>query len=237
MRPLVILQLAARFIGLAVPSAAGRVAMNSAFLVKFGVNRTVAVVQGAVDGLSGFVVEAGILVVALVFSDQSFDLGGDTDWQLILLVAAGVAVVAGLLVFLVERLRRLVLPTLKQALGSVTSVLKEPRRALMLVASNFLARLILGFTLWIILRSVGVDDVSIPAALTVTVATNLLAGLVPVPGGVGIAEAVMTSWLVLVGVPETEAFATTVVYRMWTFYIPAVEGFFAMRWLEKRDYL
>ena len=237
MRPLVVLQVAARFIGLAVPSAVGRVAMNTAFLVKFGVNRTVAVVQGAVDGISGFAVEAGILLVALVFSDQSFDLGGDLDWQLILLIAVGLSVIGGLLIFLVERVRRVVLPVLKSALGTVTAVLKEPRRALMLLGSNFLARLTLGFTLWLILRSIGIDNVSIPLALTVAVATNLLAGLVPVPGGVGIAEAVMTSWLVLVGVPETSAFAATVVYRMWTFYLPAIEGFLAMRWLEERDYL
>jgi uncharacterized membrane protein YbhN (UPF0104 family) len=237
MRPLVVLQVAARFIGLAVPSAVGRVAMNTAFLVKFGVSRTVAVVQGAVDGISGFAVEAGILLLALVFSDQSFDLGGDLDWQLILLIAVGLSVIGGLLIFLVERVGRVVLPVLKSALGTVTAVLKEPRRALTLLGSNFLARLTLGFTLWLILRSIGIDDVSIPLALTVAVATNLLAGLVPVPGGVGIAEAVMTSWLVLVGVPETSAFAATVVYRMWTFYLPAIEGFLAMRWLEERDYL
>ncbi|MGI9648076.1 MAG: lysylphosphatidylglycerol synthase domain-containing protein [Acidimicrobiia bacterium] len=237
MRPLVILQLAARFIGLAVPSAAGRVAMNSAFLVKFGVSRTVAVIQGAVDGISGFVVEAGILALALVFTEINFDLGRGTDWGAIFTVVLGIAVAGGLLVFLIQPLRRIVLPVLKEALGTVAGIMKEPRRAITLVTSNFLARLALGFTLWIILRAIGVDDVSIPLALTVTVATNLLAGLVPIPGGVGIAEAVMTSWLVVVGVPEAPAFAATVMFRMWTFYLPAVEGFFAMRWLEQRDYL
>jgi uncharacterized protein (TIRG00374 family) len=73
--------------------------------------------------------------------------------------------------------------------------------------------------------------------LVVTIATNLLAGLVPIPGGIGIAEAVMISWLVLVGVPEEAAFAAPIVYRSWTFYVPAIEGFFAMRWLERYDYL
>jgi uncharacterized membrane protein YbhN (UPF0104 family) len=237
MKPLVILQLSARFIGLAVPSAAGRVAMNAAFLVKFGVSRTVAVVQGAVDGISGFVVEAGILVLALVFTDINFDLGRGTNWGAIFAVVLAIAVAGGLLVFFIKPLRQVVLPVLKEALGTVTEVLKEPKRGITLVTANFLARLALGLTLWIILRAIGVDDVSIPLALTVTVATNLLAGLVPIPGGVGIAEAVMTSWLVVVGVPEAAAFAATVVYRMWTFYLPAVEGFFAMRWLEKRDYL
>jgi uncharacterized protein (TIRG00374 family) len=237
MRPLVILQLAARFIGMAVPSAAGRVAMNSAFLIKFGVSRTVAVVQGAVDGISGFFVEVAILLLALALSDGSFRLGGDTDWQRILAIAVGIAVVGGALIFLIERVRRVVLPVIKEALGTVGAVLKEPRRAMTLLTSNFLARLAFGFTLWIILRAIGVDNVSIPLALLVTVATNLLAGLVPIPGGVGVAEAVMSAWLVLVGVPEASAFAATVVYRMWTFYLPAVEGFFAMRWLKERDYL
>jgi uncharacterized protein (TIRG00374 family) len=236
-RPLVVLQLAARFIGLAVPSAAGRVAMNSAFLVKFGVNPAIAVVQGAIDGVSGFAVEAGILVVALVVSDQSFHLGGDIDWQRILLIVLAVVVIGASLVFFVGRLRTLVLPVLKDALSSLRGVLQDPRRALRLLTNNFLGRAALGLTLWIILRAVGVDDISIAVALVVTVATNLLAGLVPIPGGIGVAEAVMTSWLVLVGVPESEAFAVTVVYRMSTFYVPAIEGFVAMKWLENRDYL
>ncbi len=237
LRPVVVLQLAARFIGLAVPSAAGRIAMNTAFLVKFGVRPAVAVVQGAIDSVSGFMVEASILLIALLLSDQSFSLGGDVDWQRILLIGV-VAVVIGVGVLLAVRsLRQRVVPLVKEALGAVVGVVADPRRGLTLLGGNFVARLVLGVTLWIVLRAVGVDDVSIAVALAVTVATNLLAGLVPVPGGIGVAEAVMTSWLVLVGVPQPEAFAATIVFRLWTFYLPAIEGFFALRWLESRDYL
>lgn len=237
LRPLVVLQLAARFIGLAVPSAAGRVAMNAAFLVKFGVSRTAAVVQGAIDGVSGFVVEVAILIIALVVSDRSFDLGGDVDFQRILLIVVGLAGLVVLLTLTVAKLRQLVVPVVRAALASVADVVQDPRRLGMVLLSNFLARLVLGVTLWLILRALGVDDVGIAVALIVTIATNLLAGLVPVPGGIGVAEAVLTSWLVLIGVPEASAFAATVMYRMWTFYLPAVEGFIAMRWLEARGYL
>ena len=73
--------------------------------------------------------------------------------------------------------------------------------------------------------------------LVVTVATNLLAGLVPIPGGIGVAEAAMTSFLVLVGLPEDAAFAAAVVYRVLTFYIPAGEGFFATNWLDNGGYI
>jgi uncharacterized protein (TIRG00374 family) len=71
----------------------------------------------------------------------------------------------------------------------------------------------------------------------VTVATNLLAGLVPIPGGIGVAEGVLTSMLVFAGLGADEAFAVAIVFRIATFYIPAGEGFFATQWLEKNGYL
>jgi hypothetical protein len=77
--------------------------------------------------------------------------------------------------------------------------------------------------LWLTLRSIGIE-MSVALVLGVTVATNLLAGLLPIPGGIRIAEAVMISWMVLVGVPEESASAATIVYRLWTFYVPAIEG-------------
>ncbi len=75
------------------------------------------------------------------------------------------------------------------------------------------------------------------AALVATLATNLLAGLVPIPGGIGVAEAVLTSFLIVFGLPPEEAFAAAVIFRIATFYIPAAEGFFAMKWLEKNGHL
>ena len=236
-RPLVLLQVAARFIGLAVPTAAGRVAMNSAFLFKHGVSRATAVVQGAVDGLSGFIVEVGILIVAVIGSGLDLDLVGDVDWLRILFAAVVLAVASVVGLFLSKRARAAILPVLRDGFRAVSSVLKDPRRALRLVWNNLLSRVALGFALLMILRALGVADIGVGTALVVTVATNLLAGIVPVPGGVGVAEAVMMSLLVAVGMPEPEAFAATVMYRLWSFYLPALEGFFAVRWLERRDYL
>ena len=74
-------------------------------------------------------------------------------------------------------------------------------------------------------------------ALVATLATNLLAGLVPIPGGIGVAEAVLTSFLIVLGLSPEAAFAAAVIFRIATFYIPAGEGFFAMKWLEKNGHL
>jgi hypothetical protein len=48
---------------------------------------------------------------------------------------------------------------------------------------------------------------------------------------------VLAWWLVPVGVPESPAFAATVVDRMCTGDLPAVEGFFALRWPAARESL
>jgi uncharacterized protein (TIRG00374 family) len=237
LRPVVILQSAIKFISLAVPSSAGRIAMTAAFLRKYGVSFTSALVQGSIDTLSGLLVEVVILVLAFVSGSVSFGLStGETEWGLILLVLVVLVLLVVYLVRRVQRLRDWVLPILGEAFGALRDVLKDPKRTLGLLASNFGARFVLALSMWLILLSLDVS-LGIWSVLTATVATGLLGGLVPIPGGVGVSEAVLTAFLVVFGVNETTAFAAAVIYRMATFYIPSGAGFFSMRWLEKRGYV
>ncbi len=237
LKPLAILQVSVKWIGLAVPSAAGRVTMNALFLRKYGVSPTLAVTQGALDGLAGFATEAGILLVALIATDLSLDLDTEAiNWSLILLIVAVLILGSIIAVLRIQRLREKVLPPLKDAWAMLWSLLKDPKRTFGLLGSNLASRTILAITLWFILQAIGIP-LPLVVALVVTVATNLLAGLVPIPGGIGVAEAVLTSFLMVAGLGADEAFAAAIVFRIATFYIPAGEGFFAMRWLEKNGYL
>ena len=47
----------------------------------------------------------------------------------------------------------------------------------------------------------------------------------------------MVALLAVFGVDQSTAFAVTAVYRVITFYLPALEGFFGTRWLENNDYI
>ena len=237
--PVVTLQIATKFIGLAVPSMAGRIAMNTAFLHKFGVSIAIAVAQGAIDGFSGFVVQAVILVLALLTGD--FDLGlditgDDVAWGLILLVVLLIVIGAVVAVTRIARLRDRLVPVVKEGLGALAAVLRQPSRALGLLGSNVAVNLIMAGTLYLTLWATHAQ-IGFGLALVAVVATSLLQGLVPIPGGIGVTEAVMTGFLVALGVDESVAFAATVTYRFITFYLPAFEGFFAMRWLERNKYL
>jgi uncharacterized membrane protein YbhN (UPF0104 family)/tRNA A-37 threonylcarbamoyl transferase component Bud32 len=237
LKPLVILQVSVKWIGLAVPSAAGRVTMNTLFLRKFGVSPTIALTQGALDGLAGFAVEAGVLFVALLASDLSFDLDtSEVNWPLILLIVGVLIISTVLAVLRINRLRRMIVPPLKDAWQLLWSILSDPKRTFGLLGSNLAARAVLATTLWFILHAIGAP-LPFVAAFVATVATNLLAGLVPIPGGIGVAEAVLTTFLITLGLSPEEAFAAAVIFRFATFYIPAGEGFFAMKWLEKNGHL
>ena len=237
--PLLTLQTASQFISLAIPSAAGRVAMNAAFLIKFGVSATVAVAQGAIDSFSGFLVQVAIMIIVLIGGDFDLDLtidAAEVPWLLIL--GAVVIVVLGSVfaVLRIEAVRKRVVPVVSQAWGALMVVLRQPSRAIGLFVSNFVYWNVLGITLWLTLQALGVS-LSYGSTLFAAAGTSLLAGFMPVPGGVGVAEATMTALLVTFGVDESTAFAATFTYRIITFYLPALEGFFGTRWLERNEYI
>jgi glycosyltransferase 2 family protein len=237
--PLLVLQTASQFISLAIPSSAGRVAMNAAFLHKFGVPVSAAVAQGAIDGFSGFLVQAIILVVVLLTGDVDLGLEidpSDVPWLLVLGVIALLILIVVTVLWRVRSVRERVGPILRQAWDAFTAVLKQPSRAIGLLFSNFVYWNIMGGTLWILLEAVGAP-ISYGSALFVAAGTSLFAGFMPIPGGVGVAEATMVALLATFGVEQSAAFAVTACYRLITFYLPALEGLFGTRWLERNDYI
>jgi len=71
----------------------------------------------------------------------------------------------------------------------------------------------------------------------VGIAVSLFAGLMPVPGGIGVTEAGLTAGFMACGVPQATAFAAALTVRMITYYTPPLIGWFALRWLQRRRYL
>jgi len=65
----------------------------------------------------------------------------------------------------------------------------------------------------------------------------VLSDLIPVPGGIGAAEATLSAGLIATGVDQSTAFAIAVTQRLSTFYLPPVWGYLSLRWLRRRAYL
>jgi glycosyltransferase 2 family protein len=119
---------------------------------------------------------------------------------------------------------------------SATRGLRSSRRLLLLVGGNLGSILVFSATLGLFAAALG-TRVSYSDLVVIVISTSLLAGLLPVPGGVGVVETSLTIGLVAAGMPEEPAFAAVVLYRMATFYLPPIWGYPAFRWLERHDHL
>jgi uncharacterized membrane protein YbhN (UPF0104 family) len=236
--PTVLLQGARAFVGLVVPSMVGRVALEVRFLQRLGVPPTTALAQGPVISFVGFLVEVVLLVSTSWALGQSLraDSADDGGSSPLLGIVAVVVVVGLIAVFAVPKLRAAVVPRVRSALSDVRAVITSPSRLGRVALSELLERLAGALALAATAAAFGVT-LPFSALVFVSVGTGLLAGIAPVPGGVGVAEATMTALLSAVGVPPEQAFAIAITYRVLTSYLPPLPGFFAMRWLRGNGYL
>jgi uncharacterized protein (TIRG00374 family) len=236
------LQLAISYINLAIPASAARVAVNIRFFQRHGVPPGGAMTAGAIDGFIGFVVQAALLVLLLLFSPVSLDLDVQSaadSAERLLVVAVGIAAVSIGVVFAVARLRRFVMQWAKRLGSEAWSALRglrSPRRLALLFGGSVATELLFPVALATFVLAFGYS-VSLGDLLLINISVGLLAGLLPIPGGIGVVEGGLTYGLVQAGVPEEAAFAAVLLYRVATFYLPPVWGFFALRWLERNDHV
>jgi uncharacterized membrane protein YbhN (UPF0104 family) len=237
--PVIGLQFAIRFIALAVPSSAARVALNVRFFQRAGLATSPSIAVGLVDSVAGFVVQVLLLVVIWLAGLASLQLstsGLSLDISSQVIVAVVILVVVGLAVAVfVPRVRRVIAPRLAEA-GEAIRVLRSPTKVFELFAGNLVAQVILAVVLGICLRAFG-QHASLAELILINTLASLLAGVLPIPGGIGVMEAAISGGLVAVGIPESAAVAAAITFRLVTFYLPPIWGVVAMRILRRRAYI
>lgn len=236
--PVLLLQFSIRFIALAVPSSAARIALSVRFLQRSGASTAEAIAIGAIDSVSGFVIQAAILAIVALANLVTLDLAildlPDLDGRLLIL-GAGVIVILVVVAVFVPRLRRMVAPHLTGA-RDAARVLREPVKLLELFGGNLSAQLLLAVLLGLCLRAFG-QQATMAELLVANTLTSLLSGILPVPGGIGVSEATTTTLLVAMGIPQSPALAATLTFRIITFYLPPAWGVLSMNALKRNGNL
>jgi len=234
------IQYALPFVSIAVPTSAGRVAVLLRFQQRFGVSTPAALSAGVIDSFSGFVNQVMIvcLCLFLVRPDLSaVDDGGgllsiDPRWILVGAVAVGVVIAV---VVMVPRLRRRLAGSAREVLGAIR-ILRSPTRLAMILGGNLLAEIGYATALGLCARGFGFSA-SLGALLLVNVTVGFVAGVAPVPGGLGVAEAGLASGLVVLGADPEIALAATLAYRFCTYYLPPLPGWFVLKGLRRDGFL
>jgi glycosyltransferase 2 family protein len=237
--PCVVLQSAIKFINLTVPSSAGRIGMNLRFLQRMGTPLPQAVAAGAVDDASETIVQIALFLLVLPFVRVNLDTsqfhGTGPDSRLV--AALGAALVISLVVILaVPRLHAKVVPPLRQALSGVWTVARNRQKRLELFGGNIGSELLYAVSLGATCLAFGAH-LNLAELVFVNTAASVLSSLIPVPGGIGAAEASLSAGLIAMGVDESTAFAIAITQRLCTFYLPPIWGYLSLRWLTHKGYV
>ncbi len=253
--PVLMLQYGIQFIAVVLPATAARVAVEIRFFERFGIRPGAAVTMGMIDGVSGFVVQV-LLLLLIWFSGlpgvtttpdaASTDTSTSTSSPSLLGLAVLLALIGILATAVVPSRRRRAMKAVSKARDSLSEqaglarsavgVLRRPKNVAQMLGGNLWGQLVQAVVLGICLAAFG-ESASLSQLILVNTAVSLFAGLMPIPGGVGVAEAGLTYGLQAIGVPSAVALSTAIGYRLVTFYLPPLWGSLAMRWLRKRAYL
>jgi uncharacterized protein (TIRG00374 family) len=255
--PVLLLQYAIQFIAVVLPATAARLALEIRFFERFGIAAAGALSIGVIDSVSGFVVQVLLLLLIVLspapgltepLTGSSDSTSSSSSGSTISLAAlAAIILVVGLVVAIAlprtrRRLREAVpriRATLRGQAGAARTalgVVRHPRKVSEMLAGNLAAQLLQALVLGLCLAAFGAHA-HFSQLILINTLVSLFAGLMPVPGGVGVAEAGITAGLQAIGIPSSVAISTAIAFRLVTFYLPPLWGWAAMRWLRKHSYV
>ena len=254
--PVLLLQYAIQFIAVVLPATAARLALEIRFFERFGIAAAGALSIGVIDSVSGFVVQV-VLILLIVLSPApgltepvsgttSSSTSSDSSSISIAALAAIILVVGLLVAVALPRTRRRIreaIPRLRATIRAQASaartalgVIRHPLKVTEMLTGNLGGQLIQAMVLGLCLRAFGAHA-HFSQLILINTLVALFAGLMPVPGGVGVAEAGLTAGLQAIGIPSSVAISTALAFRLVTFYLPPLWGSVAMRWLRRNSYV
>ena len=238
--PMFLASVGSSFAGTLAPASVGGVALNLRFFQKQGVERPVAVSGVGLDVVGGVIGHAGLIGVFFLWAgSDAFDSLSlpDPQW---FLIGLGVVAALGLLTIAVPATRQLLrerlLATVVRAFDGVADVLRSPGKVSLLLGGSVLVTFFYLLTCWFSIEAFGggLPFSTVGAVFLVALA---IATAAPTPGGLGTMEAALIAGLVSAGLDNTVAVPAVFLYRLFTFWIPILPGWFAFRWLQRHDYL
>jgi uncharacterized protein (TIRG00374 family) len=152
-------------------------------------------------------------------------------------LAIGLAlVVTAIVVLAVPKVRMKVLPEVRDALRGLWAVAKIRRKRVEVFGGSLAAELLYAIALGATCLAYGIH-LNIAQLVFVNTSASVLSSIVPVPGGIGAAEAALSAGLIAMGVDEPTALAIAVTQRLCTFYLPPIWGYASLRWLARKGYV
>lgn len=234
----IVAQLAGSFATLVSPPTIGSIAINVRFLQKSGLHPVLAAASVGVAQVMAFVFHIVLLfgfgIAAGTQADHTFD---PPDWLVIGVIALALLFIALLAIpavrrLIVDRVR----PTLKEVLPRLVTVVQRPIKLLEGIGGILLLNAAFIGVLYACVVAFG-GELSLAVVAVVYLAGATLGQAAPTPGGLGAVEAALAAGLTAGGLDGGIAVSAVLLFRLLTFWIPTIPGYWSFNWLTRKGLL
>ena len=230
-------QVATAFAQLVGPASAGKMALAGRFLQRNGLTPSEASASVALNTVAGvtthLLLMAGFFAWAGGASVGGLSLPSVGTFVLVGSIALALLVIAVSIPLVRRTVIRPVIDGLRSAAGYVATVVRSPVRVVALIGGSSLITLtyLLGLVFAVQAFGGGIAIAQIGAAYLGAAA---IANIAPTPGGIGPLEAAMIAALSGFGLEAGAAISAVLTFRLATFWLPIVPGWFTFMWMERR---
>ena len=234
----VLAQLAGDFATLVSPPTLGAVAINLRYLQRAGLHPALAAASVGVSQVMAFVFHIGLLLAFGIAAGTQADLTFNPPQEAVIaVVAIAVALIALLAIPAIRRpITRRLLPTLREVGPRLVTVAQRPLKLTEGIGGILLLNLAYIGVLIACINAFG-GSLSIAVIAVVYLAGATLGQAAPTPGGLGAVEAALSAGLTAAGLDGGIAVSAVLLYRLVTFWLPTVPGYWAFTWLTRKGAL
>jgi glycosyltransferase 2 family protein len=237
--PALRMQVASSFLSRIAPANTGSLAIGVRFLQRSGLEPGPAAAAVGLCALAGFAVHLSLMGAFLLWVGSS-EVGFSLPQADVLFIVITAVLVAIGLAGLVPAVRRRVLPPLveqaRNAASSLADVLTDPLRVIGLVGGSvgITSSFILTLAASVAAFGGGVSFPEIGAAYLVAAA---LGSAAPTPGGLGAIESALVYALTGYGMSRGTAIPAVLTFRLVTYWLPMLPGWFTFTQMQRREEL
>ena len=234
----VLAQLAGDFATLVSPPTLGAVAINMRFLQRAGLHPALAAASVGVSQVMAFIFHILLLLGFGIAAGTQHDFTFNPPRIAVILIVGVVIVAIALLA--VPAVRRMitsrVAPVLREVGPRLATVAQQPSKLLEGIGGILLLNLAyIGVLAACVLAFNGELNIAVVAVVYLAGAT--LGQAAPTPGGLGAVEAALSAGLVAAGLDGGVAVSAVLLYRLVTFWLPTVPGYWAFNYLTRKGAL
>ncbi len=234
----ILAQIAGDFATLVSPPTLGAIAINVRYLQKAGLHPALAGASVGVAQVMAFVFHILLLFGFGIAAGTQADLTFDPPTFAVIAVIVVVIIILALLAVPAVRhiISKRVGPLLKEVVPRLVTVAQRPMKLLEGIGGILLLNLAYVGVLYACVAAFG-GSMNVAVVAVVYLAGATIGQAAPTPGGLGAVEAALAAGLTAGGLDAGIAVSAVLLYRLVTFWLPTIPGYWAFNYLTKKGAL